>query len=191
MARCIKCGVELTDKNWKLSSKKEHIYICIICSKQYQKQYRGIHRTKKMEYYKKYYRVHQEKMKQQHKQYREAHKQEAKEYHRQYFKNMSKAQKKKKKQYDRQYKRLKAYGITIEQEIEMLEDQRSKCAICGKFLTDLTNAYVDHDHKTGKVRGILCHHCNTMLGYAKDNPKTLIRAAIYLRNKGVYNGNTK
>jgi hypothetical protein len=74
------------------------------------------------------------------------------------------------------------YGLTVEQYHQMLENQRGLCAIClepptsgrGKKL------YIDHDHKTGKVRGLLCHHCNMILGYAKDSSVRLTECINYL-----------
>lgn len=63
----------------------------------------------------------------------------------------------------------------------LLQDQQGRCAICG---TDSPGGrgrfHVDHCHKTGKVRGLLCHCCNLMLGHSKDNPETLARAIAYL-----------
>jgi hypothetical protein len=41
---------------------------------------------------------------------------------------------------------------------------------------------IDHDHQTGRVRGLLCHKCNTMLGMAADNPRWLQKAIEYLKN---------
>jgi len=55
----------------------------------------------------------------------------------------------------------KKYGITPEQRDEMFKLQNNKCYICGKKTDKLV---IDHDHKTGKVRKLLCHGCNTMLG---------------------------
>jgi len=51
-----------------------------------------------------------------------------------------------------------------------------ECVICG----DETNLVVDHDHKTNKVRGMLCNKCNKGLGLFKDNPDFLLYARIYL-----------
>src|SRR5882724_4581950 len=71
------------------------------------------------------------------------------------------------------------YGITTEQYCQLLETQKHKCAICGCQLTAGRNgAQIDHDHITGKIRGILCHKCNKMLGLVQDQP-TLLESAIH------------
>lgn len=80
------------------------------------------------------------------------------------------------------------YGITLEQYNEMLRKQDNKCKICNKesYMYDnrikgFKNLAVDHDHKTGKVRGLLCDSCNHGLGNFRDNIDTLYNAMIYLR----------
>lgn len=82
------------------------------------------------------------------------------------------------KNYRLQYR----HGITLEQYHQMLEDQDHKCAICQRYPEDNPKNpwHVDHDHKTGKIRGILCHACNTALGNFKDDPETLGNALKYL-----------
>jgi len=56
-----------------------------------------------------------------------------------------------------------------------------RCRICGDALAETRrDRHIDHDHATGKVRGILCPSCNLMLGFARDNPSILIAAAGYL-----------
>lgn len=73
----------------------------------------------------------------------------------------------------------KTYGITAEQFDTMFADQGSVCAVCGT--DDPVRAWtVDHDHLTGKVRGILCWHCNIGLGHLRDDVHTLVAAAAYL-----------
>lgn len=72
------------------------------------------------------------------------------------------------------------YGLTPEQRDELLLAQGSRCALCRSDTPYGKGWHVDHDHKTGKVRGILCGHCNLMLGYARDNPSTLRAAIQYL-----------
>ena len=75
----------------------------------------------------------------------------------------------------------KTYGITIEKYKEMLAAQNFCCAICKNTTTGTTrNWHIDHCHLTGVLRGLLCHHCNLMLGNAKDNPSTLRAAIEYL-----------
>ena len=56
---------------------------------------------------------------------------------------------------------MRRYGITAEEYIQMWKEQGGKCKLCGKEL----DAYldIDHDHKTGKIRGLLCRGCNLML----------------------------
>lgn len=73
------------------------------------------------------------------------------------------------------------YGITSEDYATALDVQGGGCAICGKPPTN-RRLSVDHDHKTGKVRGLLCMSCNRGLGTYKDNSANLRKAAEYLDN---------
>jgi hypothetical protein len=75
---------------------------------------------------------------------------------------------------------LRKYGLTIEQVSDMLKDQNHACKICDTALPTTTDARVDHDHQTGKVRGILCHPCNVALGLFKDSKENLAKAIRYL-----------
>lgn len=83
----------------------------------------------------------------------------------------------------RHYK--KSYNITYEKVKELREAQNHKCAICEEEGFMMNNRVksplnVDHDHKTGKIRGMLCHNCNRALGLLKDDPNLLRKAADYL-----------
>ena len=71
----------------------------------------------------------------------------------------------------------------------MVGNQNNKCKIClmpfnhlnaFKDFNQSTMPLVDHDHETGKVRGLLCNGCNIAIGYAKDSPETLRRMAAYI-----------
>ena len=80
--------------------------------------------------------------------------------------------------------RLKTWSLTIQDFMDMRAKQQNKCAICAKLPTkkaDSGRLHVDHDHKTNKVRGLLCAACNRMLGQAKDSSQILEQGAIYLR----------
>ena len=80
--------------------------------------------------------------------------------------------------------RLKnCYGMTIEKKDVMLAAQNNKCAICKDELVG-KKLHVDHCHTTGKIRAILCHHCNTGLGLFKDSAELLAKAAKYLKKHG-------
>jgi hypothetical protein len=76
---------------------------------------------------------------------------------------------------------LGRYGLTLAGYNELLDRQGGGCAICatpepggrGRF-------HVDHDHKTGIVRGLLCHACNVGIGNLGDDPERLRAAADYL-----------
>jgi hypothetical protein len=76
------------------------------------------------------------------------------------------------------------YGITPEEFENMLHSQNGQCAICGTFEADAKHRrlHVDHDHITGKVRGLLCGRCNMMLGYALENTMVLEAAIAYLKD---------
>ncbi|MGV5033770.1 endonuclease VII domain-containing protein [Streptomyces sp. NRAIS4] len=58
----------------------------------------------------------------------------------------------------------------------MIASQRGLCAIC----LAASPAHVDHCHKTGRVRGVLCFNCNSAIGKLGDNPDAVRRAAAYL-----------
>lgn len=74
------------------------------------------------------------------------------------------------------------YGLTKEQYLNLLENQNYKCKICKNTELYYDKLIVDHDHNTGKVRGLLCSGCNKGLGLFKDNPEFLVRAADYIRS---------
>ena len=70
-----------------------------------------------------------------------------------------------------------AYRHSISDEtLAELKATVKQCVICG----DETKLVVDHDHKTGEVRGLLCNHCNRGLGHFRDDPALLEFAAQYL-----------
>ena len=75
------------------------------------------------------------------------------------------------------------YGITEQTYLDMLAKQNHVCAVC--FRTETRKKFkllaVDHDHMTGKIRGLLCHKCNVVLGLVDDNKETLIALINYLK----------
>ncbi|MEV4344682.1 endonuclease VII domain-containing protein [Actinoplanes sp. NPDC049596] len=77
----------------------------------------------------------------------------------------------------REYHLRHRYGITDADVKEMLAEQGGVCAICGAP----DPQHVDHDHRTGWVRGILCFNCNGGLGQFRDNPVFLAEAITYLK----------
>ena len=71
------------------------------------------------------------------------------------------------------------YGITLDQFNKMKEDQHGLCATCGK--KPIKTLCVDHDHVTGKVRGLLCSSCNRGIGLLQDSIDILKQSVKYLR----------
>src|SRR4030095_3098139 len=74
--------------------------------------------------------------------------------------------------------RYKHYGLTNKQYDKLLESQGGGCAICGR-LPGKRMLAVDHDHDTGKARGLLCYACNSGLGNLQDSADILRKAIIY------------
>lgn len=81
---------------------------------------------------------------------------------------------------------LKKFGLTPEQYDGRLKAQKGRCAICGRIPPIGRRLAVDHDHKTGKVRGLLCGQCNVALGLFEDNARYLTYAIGYLKNGADY-----
>jgi Recombination endonuclease VII len=85
------------------------------------------------------------------------------------------------------------YGLTEQSYHAMVAAQNYRCKICyepftqWKFIEGSSrDAYIDHDHDTGKVRGVLCHQCNDAIADFKDNPNHVANAHSYLMQTGNY-----
>lgn len=118
-----------------------------------------------------------EKRKQYQKEYREKNKEKLDEYYREWAKKHGGIG---------ANQRFRRYGITPEAYETMRVAQSLKCAICRKAVT----LVVDHCHETGKVRGLLCKHCNSVLGYARDDTSVLRAAIGYIESNSEPEGGT-
>ena len=79
------------------------------------------------------------------------------------------------------------YGITLKEYEELIQEQNNVCAICGQVCSTGKKLAIDHDHTTGKVRGLLCKNCNVALGQFKDSVDVLQKAIKYLEKSYVDN----
>ena len=88
--------------------------------------------------------------------------------------------------YLKNYNLKRKYNITLEEYNKLLELQHYRCAICVELFED-THAFIclDHSHKTGKQRGLICRRCNLILGNCKDSIKILKRAIVYLKKYSI------
>lgn len=75
---------------------------------------------------------------------------------------------------------VRGYGLEVVDFAHLLKAQDFKCVGCREALNLDRRTHIDHCHKTGRVRGILCHFCNLVLGQAKDRAEVLRRLADYL-----------
>ena len=103
------------------------------------------------------------------------------------FKEKRRAFNKARKEKNRNIYYKKRYGIDLQEYNQLLISQNNKCAICKIDENEIKhgrNTYfaVDHCHKTGKVRGLLCYKCNSVLGFVNDNIDNLVNAIKYLEN---------
>jgi hypothetical protein len=74
----------------------------------------------------------------------------------------------------------KKYGISLEDQDQLLIQQGHRCAICQQILTEI---HIDHNHETGRVRGILCRGCNLGIGFLKEDAAVLKKALRYLEER--------
>lgn len=84
---------------------------------------------------------------------------------------------------------ISKYKLPVSEYLKMIEEQNNKCSICKNEQSDkhpngeFRKLNVDHCHKTGKIRGLLCGKCNRMLGLARDDLNILNNAISYLSEK--------
>lgn len=87
------------------------------------------------------------------------------------------------------------YGLTIDDLHGIIQTQGNRCMICERTLAPYGmkpgreqggggETHIDHDHATGKFRGVLCRSCNQGLGKFRDDPSVLLRASLYVRSCG-------
>ena len=81
--------------------------------------------------------------------------------------------------HSREYALIRNYKITSKQYEQILKKQNYLCAICCQN-SDKRKLSVDHDHETGKIRGLICRRCNVGLGMFKDSVLFLSEAIKYL-----------
>lgn len=146
------------------------------------KNYRDSHKDEIKEYSKVYYDKNGEKLKDYQKNLRFAQTEDHRESERSRLHNYWVDN----KEHVRSIKRAYLYGISKEEYEELKTSQHESCKICNTHFSDTPRGLlVDHDHITGKVRGLLCHNCNTALGLFKDSINSLEGAINYLKE---YNG---
>ena len=79
--------------------------------------------------------------------------------------------------------RSRIYGLSEADYKALLLAQNNSCAICELACKTGKRLAVDHNHSTGKVRGLLCDSCNRGIGFLQDNPSLLREAALYIENR--------
>jgi hypothetical protein len=81
----------------------------------------------------------------------------------------------------KEYYIQKTYGLSPEEYEALLNANGRRCYICDKHESECAKGlHVDHNHITGKIRGVLCFSCNAAIGYLKESPELLDRAKAYI-----------
>lgn len=155
------------------------------------------YKEKRKAYLKKYCEDNKEKLAEQSRQRYLRHKEKILEKRKEYVKSLPPEEVEKRRQYKIKYGReMRSQGkfrphtwkklginLTLEEFQKMGESQGWLCKICGVSQNSLNYSLnVDHDHKTKKIRGLLCGKCNTGIGLLKENIEILKSAILYLEN---------
>jgi len=161
--------------------------------KEYQKEYRRKNKPKLALQKQDYYQKNKEKITEYKKEYNLNHPRDRKEYHNNlYQKNKDRYTEQarrrymeenplKKKKRRRANHLLAVYGLSLEDYNDLYNQQQGCCAICGKHQSEIKRTlFVDHNHDTGKIRGLLCYTCNSGLGFYENNEENVLN---YLKEK--------
>lgn len=188
---CPRCKITKSYKNfYKHKRTKDGYYCyCILCSQELNKSSYKKHRIKRIKGSKNYYNKNKEKALRQRKKYYKKTKHKFKEFKKKYAEKYRQINRKKLRKKQLYYILNKFYKLNIKDYNKLLKSQNYKCAICRKPETRKNKngkfrLSIDHDHKTNKVRGLLCHWCNTRLGFFKDNINLLNKLFKSLINIG-------
>jgi hypothetical protein len=160
--RCSKCAVKK-----QVSELESGLATCNSCREK-QQVYREQNRAKIKKYHQEFYRKNKQRILARNAAWRKRNIDKVRNAGREYARrNKDRA---------RGTRLLREYGLTPDEFAKLAKVQNRRCAICRRKQPLL----VDHCHKTGKVRGLLCKRCNTGLGQMKDSIKLLKRALGYL-----------
>ena len=170
---CKECNTELiVGVNWSQSRKTKGHFVCNNCINKKYKQRKlddQSYNQSQKEYYRQYNSTD-----------------ERKEINSKRQKEWKEANVEWVKERDRRSSLLRKYGITLEDYYNLLKKQGNVCAICStETPTGIGTFHVDHCHKTGKIRGILCSKCNHSLGLFNEDENIIYKAYEYIKNQGV------
>lgn len=105
------------------------------------------------------------------------------EYHRRYYEKNKIQRCAESREYQKRRRRFSKYGITVDTFVKLADSQNNCCAVCNTPVGDIfEDLCIDHNHSTGKVRGLLCLKCNSALGMLKDSAEYASSAAAYLES---------
>jgi hypothetical protein len=159
----------------------------------YHAQYREMNREKARTYAKKYRMEHPEKTREESRQWRinnpERFRESTKKWRLAHPDKVRRSQMKSAIKYrEKRYaqRRFRLYGITSGHRGRLMKAQNNRCAICGERFDEGKHALkscVDHNHKTGQIRGLIHQTCNIGLGAFHDNDNVLRRAADYVKRE--------
>lgn len=120
-----------------------------------------------------YKKEHRDEIRERNRRYREKNRDKVRAYQKLYRKSRS--------GFNRNYQLRYHYGISVDDYEKLFIEQDGCCAICGKR----TKLDVDHCHKSGRIRGLLCRQCNHALGLLYDNPELFKIAIEYLNESNI------
>jgi len=183
MKKCTRCKKEKTLDEFYKNRKKPGTYLCQCkrCHYEHAKKWRLANPDKARETVRRSSKKHYAKRRAYQLEYNKKNRDKIRQTEREYYwKNKEKIDEKNRKRF-----LLQLYGITVEQYDDILKSQNGGCKICGKQCKSGRKLAVDHDHKTKKVRGILCMNCNKGIGHFLDDPILLKKALTYLEDSNV------